>query len=59
MSYYTKKFKDKTCVYKKSNNERVGCTKGSIERYLMALHMNEKRCKELSLNKIYNEIKRK
>lgn len=42
MPYYTKKFKDKTCVYKKSNNERVGCTKGSVEKYLKALHINEK-----------------
>ncbi len=45
MPYYTKKGvgsdKDKVCVYKKSNKEKVGCTSGSINKYLAALYANE------------------
>ena len=28
------------CVYKKEDGSKVGCTKGSIEKYLGALHAN-------------------
>jgi hypothetical protein len=28
------------CVYKKEDNSKVGCTKGSIKKYLAALHAN-------------------
>jgi hypothetical protein len=28
------------CVYKKSDNKKVGCTKGSVKKYLAALHIN-------------------
>ena len=31
--------KDK-CVYKKDTGKRVGCTKGSVKKYLRALHAN-------------------
>ncbi len=46
MPYYTKKGKSKkdkgkTCVYKKSDKSKVGCTGGPIEKYLAALHVNE------------------
>lgn len=41
MPYYTKKVGSKTCVYKKSDGSKVGCTSGSIKKYLSALHMNE------------------
>ena len=34
---YTTKGK---CVYKKDTNEKVGCTKGSVKKYLAALHAN-------------------
>jgi hypothetical protein len=46
MPYYTrkgtsKKDKGKTCVYKKEDNTKVGCTDGPVEKYLAALHINE------------------
>lgn len=28
------------CVYKKDDNTKVGCTKGSVDKYLAALHAN-------------------
>lgn len=28
------------CVYKKDSGEKVGCTKGSVKKYLAALHAN-------------------
>jgi hypothetical protein len=46
MPYYTrkgksKKDKGKTCVYKKEDGTKVGCTAGPVEKYLTALHMHE------------------
>ena len=45
MPYFTKKGvgkdKGKTCVYKKDDKTKVGCTDGPIEKYLAALHVNE------------------
>ena len=45
MPYFTKKGtgkdKGKTCVYKKEDKTKVGCTDGPVEKYLAALHMNE------------------
>lgn len=29
------------CVYKKDTGKKVGCTKGSVKKYLAALHMHE------------------
>lgn len=41
MPYKTRKVKGKgTCVYKKKGGKKVGCTKGSIKKYLAALHSN-------------------
>lgn len=28
------------CVYKKEDNSKIGCTKGSVDKYLAALHAN-------------------
>lgn len=28
------------CIYKKEDGSKVGCTKGSVEKYLAALHAN-------------------
>ena len=28
------------CVYHKDTNKKVGCTKGSVSKYLAALHAN-------------------
>ena len=30
------------CVYKKDTGKKVGCTKGSVKKYLAALHINAK-----------------
>lgn len=38
MPYFTKN----KCVYKKSTGKKVGCTKGSVNNYLAALHANVK-----------------
>jgi hypothetical protein len=59
MPYYTrkgtsKKDKGKTCVYKKEDNTKVGCTAGPVEKYLAALHINES--EENDLDWIKNTI---
>ena len=38
MPYFTKE----KCVYKKSTGKQVGCTKGSVKKYIAALHANVK-----------------
>lgn len=38
MPYFTKG----KCVYKKSSGKKVGCTKGSVKKYVAALHANVK-----------------
>ena len=44
MPYYTRKGADKdkgkTCVYKKENDKKVGCTDGPVKDYLAALHIH-------------------
>jgi hypothetical protein len=30
------------CVYRKDTGKKVGCTKGSVKKYLAALHANVK-----------------
>ena len=47
------------CVYKKDSGEKVGCTEGSIENYLAALHTNtnERLTKEQLIDFIKEEIK--
>ena len=34
------KDKGKTCVYKKENDKKVGCTDGPVKDYLAALHIH-------------------
>jgi len=40
MPYTHRKVGNKQCVYKKEGGEKVGCTSGSIDKYLAALHAN-------------------
>jgi hypothetical protein len=40
MPYTHRKVGDKECVYKKDGGAKVGCTKGSVDKYLAALHAN-------------------
>lgn len=40
MPYTHRKVGDEECVYKKDGGTKVGCTKGSIKKYLAALHAN-------------------
>ena len=45
MPYTTKKIGSQYCVYKKENNEKVGCTDGNkvaLAKYMAALHINAK-----------------
>ncbi len=41
MPYTHRKEGNKTCVYKKEDGSKVGCTSGSVKKYLAALHMHE------------------
>jgi GNAT superfamily N-acetyltransferase len=40
MPYTHRKEGNKNCVYKKDSGAKVGCTKGSVKKYLAALHAN-------------------
>jgi len=40
MPYTHRKVGDKQCVYKKDGGAKVGCTSGSIKKYLAALYIN-------------------
>ena len=40
MPYTHRKVGDEECVYKKDGGAKVGCTKGSVNKYLAALHAN-------------------
>ncbi len=42
------------CVYKKSTNKKVGCTKGNVKKYLTALHINAKES-VMSFKKFYEQ----
>jgi hypothetical protein len=39
------------CVYKKDTGKKVGCTKGSVKKYLAALHMNANESLDQELTK--------
>jgi len=40
MPYTHRKVGNKKCVYKKATGKKVGCTTGSLKKYLAALHIN-------------------
>ena len=40
MPYTHRKEGNKNCVYKKDGGAKVGCTKGSVKKYLAALYAN-------------------
>lgn len=40
MPYTHRKVGNKDCVFKKEDGSKVGCTSGSIDKYLGALHAN-------------------
>lgn len=46
MPYFAKN----KCIYKKNTGKKVGCTKGSVKKYMKALHANVKE----SLNECYD-----
>ena len=39
------------CVYKKDTGKKVGCTKGSVKKYLAALHMHANESLDYELTK--------
>ena len=62
MPYYYKKVDNKYCVYKKSNNEKVGCTDGdkeSLNKYLAALAIAHKRKRRKKIKEQLKETLRK
>ena len=62
MPYYYKKVDNKYCVYKKSNNENVGCTDGdkeSLNKYLAALAIAHKRKRRKKIKEQLKETLRK
>ena len=54
--------KKSKCVFHKnpdgSRGKKVGCTKGSLKKYLSALYMHETCCKRMSLSKLLDEVKK-
>jgi hypothetical protein len=43
----------KKCVCKADTGKKVGCTKGSVKKYLAALHAN---VKENIFNKMFDDV---
>lgn len=48
MPYFTRE----NCVYKKENRKKIGCTDGSIKKYLAALQMHAHESKDKSLDEV-------
>ena len=46
------------CVYKKDTGAKVGCTKGSVKRYLAALHANADESVEENINEIRRIVRK-
>lgn len=58
MPYTYKKIGNKYCVYNKNTGKKIGCTTGSIKKYLAALYANAPDAKKEELkNKIKKIIK--
>lgn len=55
MPYFHKKSGNKECVYKKSDGSKVGCTSGSVKKYLGALYANA----DESIDFLENDTKHK
>lgn len=53
MPYTHRKVKGKQCVYKKSTGKKVGCTTGSLQKYLAALAINANESKTFKNKKKY------
>jgi len=47
------------CIYKKDTGEKVGCTKGSVKRYLAALHANVPDAKKNEIRTKLKEVLKK
>jgi len=47
------------CIYKKDTDEKVGCTKGSVKRYLAALHANVTDAKKNEIRTKLKEVLKK
>ncbi len=56
MPYTHRKEGDKNCVYKKEDGSKVGCTKGSVHKYLAALHANANENTDLTENENKNKL---
>ena len=47
------------CIYKKDTGKKVGCTKGSVKRYLAALHANVTNEQKIQIKSKLKEVLRK
>jgi len=47
------------CIYKKDTGKKVGCTKGSVKRYLAALHANVTNEQKIQIKSKLKEILRR
>lgn len=47
------------CIYKKDTGKKVGCTKGSVKRYLSALHANVSDAKKNEIRTKLKEVLKK
>ena len=47
------------CIYKKDTGKKVGCTKGSIKRYLAALHANVTNEQKIQIKNKLKEVLRR
>jgi hypothetical protein len=47
------------CIYKKDTGKKVGCTKGSIKRYLAALHANVTNEQKIQIKSKLKEVLRR
>lgn len=46
----------KNCVYKKNTGKKVGCTKGSVKKYMAALHANVDESFDQAVDRILREF---
>lgn len=44
------------CIYKKTTGQKVGCTKGSVKKYMAALHANVKESKKPSFQRFFDSV---
>lgn len=44
------------CIYKKDTGKKVGCTKGSVKKYLAALQINAEQRHSMKMKNIFENL---